>query len=541
MNEQIKSGFKGQDPHSTFQKYMTEIAESREFHGMPDVYYDDGRIQWEAPSNRTGGKFKDSHHRRRDWWARKAAEIGIPTTEDRWISKTAKRIHPTKEKPCKKCGRLMDIRYVYPSNMFEKRFRKCELVDSDFDIDQLEDIYALIDRLHEEPGVDATKVLACVIGEHPSLPSLTADVEAWKSWITEVYAPSEPKTLSPGVMSNAPDRFDGFHSFNRCCRGTADKGRGKKNLRSYSTDRRVFEYWASGDWIAADRLMGIVRSEFRGEPCKNGHDGPCQADHIGPISLGFCHFPCFQLLCSACNSAKNNRMYPSDVAWLIERESKGEQIVSWHSQALWDKLKHRVETHEHALRISKVLRDNRHSYMAALFFIAQSEQFGFLASLLEMEYAERDVSFLGLRIVDAVTKYDSIQYSARTTKYVLEQKARRARIAFGELDNYFTKENRNVFLAENPFSRTMLEATIRSLRTIENETADYNRSISEALKTSADEKIPAFKRVFSEYDRFDNRVYEKSKTLFKAHMNAVADVLSEMWEDDRYVREIDDL
>ncbi|WP_250551869.1 hypothetical protein, partial [Escherichia coli] len=29
---------------------------------------------------------------------------------------------------------------------------------------------------------------------------------------------------------------------------------------SYVTDRRVFEYWVDGDWVAADRLMGQVRT-----------------------------------------------------------------------------------------------------------------------------------------------------------------------------------------------------------------------------------------------------------------------------------------
>ncbi|HFL9475791.1 TPA: Alw26I/Eco31I/Esp3I family type II restriction endonuclease, partial [Escherichia coli] len=61
-------------------------------------------------------------------------------------------------------------------------------------------------------------------------------------------------------MANPPDRFDGFHSFNRCCRSIADKGRTKENLKSYVTDRRVFEYWVDGDWVAADRLMGQVRT-----------------------------------------------------------------------------------------------------------------------------------------------------------------------------------------------------------------------------------------------------------------------------------------
>ena len=173
-------------------------------------------------------------------------------------------------------------------------------------------------------------------------------------------------------MSNAPDRFDGFHSFNLCCRSKADTGRHKKNLAGYVTDRRVFEYWADGDWIAADRLMGALRRDFREERCLNDHPGPCQADHIGPISLGFDHRPHFQLLCGACNSAKNNRMSYSDVDWLRNRETKGEDVISWHSRRAWDLCKNKVVNNENAQRLSKLLRDSRHSYMHALATIAQS-------------------------------------------------------------------------------------------------------------------------------------------------------------------------
>ena len=47
--------------------------------------------------------------------------------------------------------------------------------------------------------------------------------------------------LSPGVMSNAPDRLDGFHSYNKCCRAKEDKGRSKENLNKYGEDRRAYE------------------------------------------------------------------------------------------------------------------------------------------------------------------------------------------------------------------------------------------------------------------------------------------------------------
>ena len=64
------------------------------------------------------------------------------------------------------------------------------------------------------------------------------------------------KVLGPGAMSNFPDRFDGFHSYNRCCRSTEDTGRSVENLKSYTKDRRAYEAWSDGNHRAANQLMG---------------------------------------------------------------------------------------------------------------------------------------------------------------------------------------------------------------------------------------------------------------------------------------------
>src|ERR1017187_9341232 len=82
--------------HTAFLDYVHFIIDDPNYAGMPDVHMDNGDIQWEAPSNRQGGKFKDTHHRRRDWWRKKAIEIGIDPTSAQWISTTAKAIHPTR-------------------------------------------------------------------------------------------------------------------------------------------------------------------------------------------------------------------------------------------------------------------------------------------------------------------------------------------------------------------------------------------------------------------------------------------------------------
>ena len=81
-------GGRGRPWHLQFVKYMEFIVQHPVYSGMPDAYYEPGRIQWEAPSNRNSGKFKDTHSRRSRWWAAKAAEIGVSTTADQWISRS---------------------------------------------------------------------------------------------------------------------------------------------------------------------------------------------------------------------------------------------------------------------------------------------------------------------------------------------------------------------------------------------------------------------------------------------------------------------
>lgn len=299
-NAEDDDGFRGQAAHEAFDEYMEFIVNHPNYAGMPDAFGKAGRIQWEAPSNRKSGQFKDTHHKRRLWWASKAAEVGIDTGEDRWISRVAKKIHPTGRKPCKKCGHEAQIRYVYPGKRLLRRIAE---IAPHFEGREMEPIDDIIERLHAEYGAQVLKKLAPLFSVSAAPGS--DELSEWLGWLEEVYIPSEPSLLSPGVMSNAPDRLDGFHSFNRCCRGKADTGRLKTNMTTYVTDRRVFEYWASGDWVAADRLMGLLRRDFGAEECRHGHPGPCHADHIGPISLGFAHRPRFQMLCASCNSAKN--------------------------------------------------------------------------------------------------------------------------------------------------------------------------------------------------------------------------------------------
>lgn len=527
--------------HPRFLEYQKFIVEHPSYADMPDVNGIGGEIQWEAPSNRKTGRLRDTNNKRRAWWQEKAREVGIDPDSNRWISRTAKSIHPTKEKPCKVCGKVMDIRYAYPSRLLIKRLEKLPYVDESFPLDPLEHVTELVSRMVEQFGGEVFDDLPALLKTGSiSVPSLEPRLDVWLRWITEDYIPQEPSVLSPGVMANPPDRLDGFHSFNICCRGTSDPGRSKENLQSYARDRRVFEYWVDGDWVAANRLMGLIRSDetLKREPCLNGHAGPCSADHIGPISLGFAHRPEFQLLCKACNSGKNNRMYASDVEHL-RRKDHGEPVASWYSEKLWDLRKDDVVDEETALRLSKLLRDNRHTAMHVLDRVRRSGHYAFLATFLNLGYADQHVAFEGLRVEGHVTRFDAVNKSARTTEYAVEQKASRLRVAFSELEDYVGKESRNFFVVSTP----EIEQKITEAITMLADSPPSIRRLDEEIRGAMGQEVPSEELLRSITARVPTRqdepeTFRGARALLREAMDLAAVEISGMWEDDRYVRSL---
>lgn len=530
-------GRRGQEWHPDFIEYVETMAAHPVYEGMPDTYREDGLVQWEAPSNRTSGKFKDTHHRRKDWWRKKAREVGIDPESNEWISRTAKRIHPTQSKPCKRCGRVLDIRYVYPQEKIFGRLRKLGYDDPAFLLDPFERIGPLVARLHGHYGDRVLAHLPTILRASGTRPPDGATTLAdWLRWIEDDYVPGEPSVLSPGAMSNAPDRFDGFHSFNLCCRAKADTGRHRANLATYVTDRRVFEHWNDGDWIAADRMMGLVRTQLVSEECLYGHAGRCSADHIGPLSLGFAHRPEFQLLCTSCNAAKNNRMSLRDVSRLLAAEAAGERVISWHSAALWEMCKGRVVDDETARRLSKVLRDHRHAVMAVLESVREKGHYAFLATLLHLEVADRNVEFVGLRAEDHVTRYDRIVATDRQSTYALEQKARRIRVAFAALHDYAQQTGGHAFTISDPTIDQAVASALRLLATSPEHVKLLDARIANVVADDGDGEAELRRVAESVSALVPVPGFADAKRLLGDALATAATNLADMWDDERYVR-----
>lgn len=540
------------EANEAFLQYEEEIVNHPAYAGMPDLRHDDGTIQWEAPSNRGAGVFQFSHDKRYQWWIKKAEVLGISTEEDKWISKVAKKIHPTKLHPCKVCGRVMDIRYSYLSVNFMKRVQKLSFYDGLIEMDEITHILDFVSSFVDTYGDEAFAALPGLLkcAQKKEFPALPNELSAWTSWIENFYIPCEPSMLGPGAMSNAPDRLDGFHTYNRCCRPTADTGRSKENLASYSTDRRAFENWSDGNWITANKLMGYINSnaDMKKEHCANETNGghhprPCSADHIGPISLGFCHRPEFQLLCKPCNSAKNNRMYYSDVLHLIEVEKSGEVVATWYADAIWQKCKTKVTDKESALRLSRVMRDNRNIAMMLLAEFLEKQEYLFLFTLLNLNYAdyEYDIIPSSTKIVDYIVTVD-FSHKSSTLRYVNIQKTRKIRIAFSSLAEYAKKENRNGYMYTNQKINDLKSNAFALLSNVDADLKEKNETLISALsnENNIDSDIEKFISSI-DYDSLrETEIYVKVKATLKSIMEIISSEIASNWDNPRYSREIVD-
>lgn len=421
--------------HPNFVKYTEKMVKHPNYKGLFNGQRSsDGHIKWVVTGQSEEGK------KRKVWWDRQCRKYGI-TIEKGCYAKVARMIHPTKIKVCQCCGKEVSVMYEYPNKNLLKRINKqfaLTLAQTDFTIKEIisKHCKSQADVMFWS-GVFNINMTQRIIS-HNTIATLR------KRIIDEVYTKyviKELSPLSPGVMSNCPDRFDGFHSDGLCCREKKDKGRSKENMDMYRQDRRAYEEWADGDFNLANRLMGAFAQENKTHICpKCGKRRKMTADHIGPISLGFCHSTHFAPLCRSCNSAKNNRLSKFDVDTLIALEKKGLQVVSWHSKAIWDALKHKVKTDDDAKKLSAVMLQCHQNVLKLFAKLYRETGRDYLCRFLHPEYAYYDYRFENFdplhlnKIIVKKKSLDSANKTSNAQRYV--------RIAFESLKEFDSKKNR---------------------------------------------------------------------------------------------------
>ncbi|GDX24863.1 hypothetical protein LBMAG10_15280 [Actinomycetes bacterium] len=403
--------------HADFSEYQKFIVSHKNYESLPSKINNLGEITWV--------RVKDGP--RTQWWDELRVVLNH---KDR--ASVARAIHPTElggYKPCQVCGRKMSILAVYPDLRATKKiaeaFPELEIGHFEFEISEV------ASKVEGSYGAAGLKKLANIFsysGKSTEAASLALGIF------------KNGKSLSPGVMSNAPDRLDGFHTYNACCRSVQDTGRHASNLSRYSTDRRAYENWADGNWRGADRLMGKYQSSAELVACPScGSVSKMSTDHIGPISLGFMHRMDFRPMCIDCNSKKNNRMSLEDIDILIAAEKAGGEVISWHSKALWNKLKGKIRTDQQALEASKLLRKNMHYVMCILATLQDTGFEDFLKTYLHPEYAAFDYNFTEFDITTGLFVAEQYPVDSLNTQ---KQAKRYVRISFESLREYSEKDNR---------------------------------------------------------------------------------------------------
>ena len=398
------------------------IANHPNYKGLPIGRKEDGSLRWIATAK------SDVGQGRKNWALKKAKELGIPN-EPGVYAKVMLAVHPTKMKVCQVCGKSMSLYYIYPNATL------CKQLESEFKIpcSMTTSIYDYAQEICNKFGEGKTKSFFVKKFKLPQS-FLKSDLTTILDKCEDECRNGGSKLMGPGAMSNFPDRADGFHTYNRCCRSKEDTGRSPENLKTYTKDRRAYEYWSDGNIHAANQYMGS--SYFAGE----------SADHVGPISLGFVHDSLFlRKMPSGDNSAKRDRLLYEDIVSLIQIEKTNKvKAISWYSELIWDYIKLNFKDDEKLLeRFRNALKLNMNNFMLSLWIISKYGK-------------QNGIDFLTKAFIEP--KYEYFKYDYTFGKYgcVISKTPRNItdstrkeidrfkRIALESVNDYHDKDNRNI-------------------------------------------------------------------------------------------------
>lgn len=405
-----------------FLEYEDFIANHPNYKGLPIKKGNDGKYKWIATAQSEVGK------QRKKWAEEKGKELGISLDASGFYAKVMLEIHPTKRKPCQICGKEMSLYYHYPNATFVKSIKK----EFDYDCDVYETIYDVCDNLKKN-GISEQTIINFLKKKFKFTEEKEIDLETLISYCELKCRNGQTNLLGPGAMSNFPDRADGFHTYNRCCRSTEDKGRSRENLKTYGKDRRAYEYFSDGNIHAADRFM------------KSKYFDNNSADHIIPVSLGGVHDSRYlQLMPNGDNSSKRDRLVKEDVIKAYEIENKTHtKAVSWFVSDLWSYLKDNVSSfNQNDFENFRVcLKQNMTNFLNILCIIKNNETNG--------------IDFICEKLIKPKMKYFEIDYDfspdgtytekeRHITERASEEYERMQRISLDSLDDYVSKDNRNM-------------------------------------------------------------------------------------------------
>ena len=393
--------------HENFLEYMDFIVHHPNYDGLTYKINANGRPSWFSTKQTKRGK------QHIQWCLDKATELNFeynPSDTSGLYSRVMRYIHPTKNKVCQICGETMSVEYRYPTQYTLKALSKA----FEIDFTQTDDIDEIWDTLISN-GHSKEELILFFLKRSKALQKYSGKINNKIELINLLAEQSISKcckVLSPGAMSNFPDRYDGFHTYNLCCRAYFDKGRFKENMRSYLQDRRAYEYWSDGNIHAANRFMG---SKFFSDTT---------ADHIGPISLGFIRIEDIDTIISI---YERTNVYP----------------MSWFSAHIWEHIKENYTKHQNLIDTvyRNALLENMVCFMYVLNFIitkcGENGKTVLQKCFLEKHFNEFSFDYYfdaNGTIIKTIPRHLTERASNELNRYV--------QVAFEAVKNFNDKDNR---------------------------------------------------------------------------------------------------
>lgn len=431
---------KSRENSEAFIQYQSDILNHSNYDGL------EYGGSWVRPGKSEVGKL------RKAWADAKIEELSISGSGI--YAKVMYELHPYKTKPCQTCGKTMSLNYVYPHKNLQKILlsKFPELADKDIALLEIDKISTLI--AHENKSLFREVLSERLKGNH----SPEASTSELLCLLIE-QSKERRSNLGPGAMSNFPDRYDGFHSYNLCCRSKEDTGRHASNLKTYSTDRRAYENWSDGNHRAANQLMGNQVFLNTG----------LSADHLGPVSLGFVHDPRFMAaIPTSDNSSKRDRLILKDLQTVMLREQReGIDAASWYCKIIWQKMQEEITrgligSDEDLLTYYNILQKNKILFFFILNTILESENgLEFLESSLKMRFRrvhghEFDYTFE----TNSQSPYFGKVISAtarNSTNSSIGEVDRFVRVSLEAIAGYAQKDNRRTTICLDETELSMLE------------------------------------------------------------------------------------
>lgn len=411
--------------HPKFVKYQEEIVKNPAYKGLKITRKDNGELNWVA------GKQSAIGRERLDWADKKIKEFHIEG--DGPYAKLMFQIHPTKIKVCQICGSEMSLYYIYLNTTLVNKINK----QFNLQLDTNTSLYDAYDLMVQKKGEKAVKLFLINEFELDSKYIASEGELLIDACEQTCRVEKKSKKLGPGAMSNFPDRFDGFHSYNRCCRSVEDKGRHADNLKTYTKDRRAYEYWSDGNICSANGFMG------------SSYFNEASADHTGPISLGFVHDSAYlKKMPQGDNSSKRDKLLFDDVLKVIKiEEETGIRAISWFSNEIWSFLKKQVSE-------KKITGDGTKLENVRLMFKQSMSDYMFI--LKTIKSSSNGVDYLTTTYISPKMKDFQFDYEwdaagrivSKTPRTINDANRkefdRMKRICLDSLDDYESKSNRNV-------------------------------------------------------------------------------------------------